>query len=142
VPSSGQRLADRTAEALEAINEAVAIAERLEHGWCSAGLHRLRGVFLAATGADEAQIEASFCAAISIAKEQKSASLEKRAEETYAEYRRQKSERLRRAWIPTTSLTAGISRHSVRRTRRTQTYKPADRYKTVFASLSGGALPL
>jgi len=33
-------LADRTAEALEAINEAVAIAERLEHGWCSAGLHR------------------------------------------------------------------------------------------------------
>jgi len=40
-------------------------------------LRRLRGVFLAAMGADEAQIKASFCAAIRIAKEQKSVSLEK-----------------------------------------------------------------
>jgi hypothetical protein len=58
-------------------------------------------------GADEAQIEASFCAAINTAKEQKSVSLaklEKRAEATYAEHRRQKSERVRRTWIPTTSL--------------------------------------
>ena len=54
-------------------------------------MHRLRGVFLAAMGADEIQIEASFCAAISTAKEQKSVSLEKRAEGTYAEYRRQKA---------------------------------------------------
>jgi hypothetical protein len=54
-------------------------------------LHRLRGVFLAAIGADEMQIEASFCEAISIAKEQKSISLEKRAEANYAEYRRQKA---------------------------------------------------
>ena len=46
-------LADRTSEALEAINEAVAIAERFEHGYCSAELHRLRGVFLAALGAEE-----------------------------------------------------------------------------------------
>jgi len=38
-------LADRTSEALKAINEAVAIAERFEHGYCSAELHRLRGVF-------------------------------------------------------------------------------------------------
>ena len=45
-------------------------------------------------GADEAQIEASFCEAIRIAKEQKSISLEKRAEATYAEYRRRKDERL------------------------------------------------
>ena len=37
------------------------------------------------------QIEASFCAAIRIAREQKSVSLEKRAEGTYAEYRRQKA---------------------------------------------------
>ena len=37
-------------------------------------------------GADEANIEASLCAAIRIAKEQKSVSLEKRAEATYAEY--------------------------------------------------------
>ena len=55
-------------------------------------------------GADETQIEASFCEAIRIAKEQKSISLEKRAEATYAEYRRAKSERVRRTWIPTTSL--------------------------------------
>jgi hypothetical protein len=42
-------------------------------------------------GAEETQIEASFSEAIKIAKEQKSVSLEKRAEETYAEYRRQKA---------------------------------------------------
>ena len=84
-------LADRTSEALEAINEAVAIAERFEHGYCSAELHRLRGVFFAALGAEELRIEASFCEAIRIAKEQKSVSLEKRAEGTYAEYRRQKA---------------------------------------------------
>jgi hypothetical protein len=57
----------------------------------SAELHRLRGVFLAALGADESQIEASFCEAIRIAKEQKSISLGKRAEGTYGEYRRQKA---------------------------------------------------
>ena len=84
-------LADRTSEALEAINEAVAIAERFEHGYCSAELHRLRGVFLATLGADETQIEASFCEAIRIAREQKSISLENRAEATYAEYRSQKA---------------------------------------------------
>jgi hypothetical protein len=48
-------------------------------------------VFLATLGAEEFQIEASFCAAIRTAKEQKSVSLEKRAEATYAEYRRQKA---------------------------------------------------
>jgi len=46
-------------------------------------------VFLTAMDADETQIEASFCAAIKTAKEQKSIPLEKRAEATYAEYRRQ-----------------------------------------------------
>ena len=53
-------------------------------------MHRLRGVFLTAMGAEETQIEASFCEAIRIAMEQKSISLEKRARETYAEYRSQK----------------------------------------------------
>jgi hypothetical protein len=57
--------------------------------WC-AELHRLKGVFLTATGAEETQIEASFGEAIKIAKEQKSVFLEKRAEGTYAEYHRQK----------------------------------------------------
>ena len=84
-------LAQRTSEALEAINEAEALAQRFEnHYWC-AELHRLRGVFLAALGSNESQIEAAFQAAIRIAKQQKSVSLEKRAEATYAEYRRQKA---------------------------------------------------
>jgi hypothetical protein len=84
-------LANRTSEALEAIKGAEKLVERFEGCCWSAELHRLRGVFLAATGADVTQIEASFCAAIKTAKEQKSVSLEKRAEATYAEYRRQKA---------------------------------------------------
>jgi serine/threonine protein kinase/predicted ATPase len=84
-------LADRTSEALEAIREAGAMAERFEERWWSAELHRLRGVFLTAIAADEFQIEASFREASRIAREQKSISLQKRAEGTYAEYRRQKA---------------------------------------------------
>jgi len=83
-------LADRTSEALEAISEAEALAERFKHRGVFSRLRRLRGVFLAAMGAEETQIEASFCAAINTAKQQKAVSLEKRAEATYAEYRRQK----------------------------------------------------
>jgi adenylate cyclase len=83
--------AGRTTEALDAIREAETLAERSEGRWWYAEMHRLRGVFLAAIGADEAQIEASFGEAIRIAKEQKSVSLEQRAEATYAEYRRQKA---------------------------------------------------
>ncbi len=84
-------LADRTSEALEAIKEAERLAETSRERWWCAELHRLRGVFLAAVGTDETQIEASFCEAIRIAKEQKSISLAKRAEASYAEYRRQKA---------------------------------------------------
>jgi protein kinase-like protein/NACHT domain-containing protein len=84
-------LADRTSDALEAITETEALIERFENRYWCAELHRLRGVFLAATGADETQVEASFCAAIGTATEQKSISLAKRAEATYAEYRRQKA---------------------------------------------------
>jgi adenylate cyclase len=84
-------LADRTSEALEVVNEAEALVRRFENRYWCAELHRLRGVFLAALGADENQIKASFCEAIRIAREQKSVSLEKRSEETYAEYRRQKA---------------------------------------------------
>jgi hypothetical protein len=71
--------------------EAEALVERFEERWWSAEPHRLRGVFLATMVAEETQIEASFGAAIKIAREQKSISLEKRAEATYAEYRRQKA---------------------------------------------------
>jgi predicted ATPase len=87
-------LAARTCQALEAIREAGALAERFEEGLWSAELYRLSGVFLPAIGADEAQIEVSFCAAIRIAQKQKSISLMKRAEATHEEYRRQKSSAL------------------------------------------------
>ena len=84
-------LAERTSDALEAIREAEALVEKSEERWWSAELHRLRGVFLTSLGADEAQIDGAFCEAISIAREQKSISLTKRAEATYAEYRRKKA---------------------------------------------------
>jgi predicted ATPase len=84
-------LSDRTGEALEAVREAEAVVERIENRYWCAELHRLRGVFLTALSAEETQIEASFCEAIRIAKQQKSVSLEKRAGATYAEYRRQKA---------------------------------------------------
>jgi tetratricopeptide (TPR) repeat protein len=84
-------LADRTSEALEAINEAEALAERIEQRYWSAELHRLRAVFLTTLGAEDTQIEASFGEGIRIAKGQKSVSLKKRAEATYAEYCRQKA---------------------------------------------------
>jgi hypothetical protein len=84
-------LADRTSEALEVLNEAEALAERFDQSFWCAELRRLRGVFLAAIGAEETKIEASFCEAIRVATEQKSVSLEKRAEASYAEYRRQKA---------------------------------------------------
>ena len=84
-------LADRTSEALEAIEEAEKVVERSEERQWRAELHRLRGVFLTAIGGDEAQIETSFCEAVRTAKDQKSVSLAKRAEGTYAEYRRQKA---------------------------------------------------
>ena len=84
-------LAYRTSEALEVIREAEELGERSEERWWHAELYRLRGVFLAAVGADENQIEASFYAAIKTARAQKSVSLEKRAESTYTEYHAQKA---------------------------------------------------
>jgi hypothetical protein len=96
-------LTDRTSEALEAIEEAEELVERYEERWWSAELHRLRGVFLMTIGADKTHIEASLRKAISTAKEQKSISLAKRAEATYAEYG-PKSERVGSARVPTTSL--------------------------------------
>jgi hypothetical protein len=84
-------LANRASEALEAIRKAEAVAQRTEERcWC-AKLDRLRGVFLAALGAHEAQIEASFCAVIRTAGQQKSISLKLRAEANQAEYLRRKS---------------------------------------------------
>jgi predicted ATPase len=93
VKAEASHLAGRTTEALEAIAEAKALAERIEQRYWCAELHRLRGVFLTAMDAEETKIEASFRAAIRTAKEQNSVSLGKRAESTYAEYRRQKASR-------------------------------------------------
>jgi hypothetical protein len=80
-----------TPEAIEAIAEAELLIERFEdrHWW--AELTCFRGVLLTAIGSAEPQIEAAFAEAFRIAREQKSVSLEKRAEATYAEYRRQKA---------------------------------------------------
>jgi predicted ATPase len=91
VKAEALHLADRTSEALEVILEAEAIVERSGFRDWHAELHRLRGVFLATLGAQETQIDASFCAAIKIAREQKSIALATRAEATYEEYRRQKA---------------------------------------------------
>jgi predicted ATPase len=84
-------LADRTPEALQSIDEAEAMVEKIEERHHLAELHRLRAVFLASMGADETKIEASFLEAIRIAKGQKSISLENRAKRTYSEYRRRKA---------------------------------------------------
>jgi hypothetical protein len=86
-------LADRTSEAHEAIKEAEALVERYGERWWCAELQRLRGLFLAASKANETQIEASCWKAIRTAKQQKSISLVKRAEATYAEYRCKKGGR-------------------------------------------------
>ena len=84
-------LAGRTAEALEAIEEAHAHIQAYGERWPLSELYRLRALLLAATSENDAEIEAAFHAAISTAKQQKSLSLEKRAETSYAEYRRQKA---------------------------------------------------
>ena len=98
--------AGRTSEALEAIREAEALAERSEGRWWCAEMRRLRGVFLAAIGADEIQIE-SFVL--------RSHQNRKRAEVDFARETRRsnqcripspKGERVRRTGIPTTSLVA------------------------------------
>ena len=93
VKAEALHLADRTSEALTALAEAELLVERSEERAWSAELYRLRGVFLAAIGADEARIEASFWAAIRTAKQQKSTSLATRAEASYEAYcRRERNE--------------------------------------------------
>ena len=82
---------DRMPEALETILEAEALADASGEHWWRAELYRLRGMFLAAMGGDESQIETAFDEAIRTALQQKSISLLKRADATYAAYRRQKA---------------------------------------------------
>ena len=97
-------LADRTSEALEAITQAEALIERFENRYWCAELHRLRGVFLSALGADEAQIEASFCRSH---QNRKGAEIDFTGDTRGSNLRRispAKSERVRRTWIPAASL--------------------------------------
>jgi hypothetical protein len=106
-------LADRTSEALEAIKRAETLAERLEERWCCAELHRLRGVFLAGLGSQEAETGGFVL---------RSHQNREGAEVGFARETRRsnvrgipspKSERVRRTWIPTASLvTSSSSFHS------------------------------
>ena len=79
-------LANRASEALATVREAETLVEKTEARWWSAEFYRLRAIFVTAMDADEAEIERAFQAAITTAKQQKSTSLRKRAEASYAEY--------------------------------------------------------
>jgi adenylate cyclase len=103
-------LADRTPEALEAIKEAEVLVERTEGRWWCAELYRLRGVFLAAIGAEEREIEASFCAAIGTAKEQKSGFPRKTRRSNLRRVPPPKSERVGRERVTTTCLVTACRR--------------------------------
>ena len=97
-------LADRTSEALEVIREAEAMAERSEERFWCAELHRLRGVFLAAMGADEIQIEASY---LRSNQNRKGTEVDFTGDTRGSKLRRistPKSEHVRTRRIPTTSL--------------------------------------
>jgi hypothetical protein len=104
VKAEALHLADRSSEALEAISEAEALAEKFEQRVNCAELHRLRGVFLTAMGAEETQIEASFGEAIRIAKEQKGGFARETRSSNLRRISQIKSECVRRTWIPTNSL--------------------------------------
>jgi hypothetical protein len=82
--SAPLHLANRISEALTVLQEAEGVIERFENRSWSAELHRLRGVCLEAMSTDEAQVETSYCAATRIARVQKSISLRKRTEASYA----------------------------------------------------------
>jgi serine/threonine protein kinase len=93
IKAEALHLAHRASEALETIKQAEVLAERFDERWWWAELQRLRSLFLMAIGAEGSQIEASFCAAMATATQQKSVSLARRAEQSYAEYRQQKAKK-------------------------------------------------
>jgi tetratricopeptide (TPR) repeat protein len=102
-------LVDRISEALEAINEAEALAERFEQRFHFSELHRIRGVFLAAIGADEREIAVSFAEAIKIANEQKSSLATETRRSNLHRIPTPKSDWVRKRWIPPTSLVISCS---------------------------------
>ena len=80
--------ANRDSDALKTISEAEALVERFEVRSCAAELCRRRGVLLTNIGGSKEEVEAAFGEAIYLAKHQESISILKRAEASYAEYRR------------------------------------------------------
>jgi hypothetical protein len=69
-----------------------------------AELRLLRDVFLAAIGADETKIEASFCEAIRIAKGAGVGFAREKRRSKLRRISQAKSERARRTWIPTSVM--------------------------------------
>jgi predicted ATPase len=72
-------LAGQNAEALAALDEAIAIIDQTGESWWQAELFRLRGQLLLATGAAPRDIEAYYQRAIQVACQQEAKSLELRA---------------------------------------------------------------
>ena len=97
-------LADRTSDAVEAIREALVMAERSEERWWCAELHRLHGVFLATTGAKETHIEASFHQCHQNCRGAEVGFARETGESILRRIPQAKNERVRRTWIPPTSL--------------------------------------
>jgi predicted ATPase len=85
------QFAGRLSEALDAVQEAEALAKASGELWWLAELYRLQGVFLSGLEEPSDEIENAFCNALRTATQQKSLSLAKRAEISYAEYCRQKA---------------------------------------------------
>jgi serine/threonine protein kinase len=79
--------ANRPAEALEVVRDALDRAETSGIRWWYADLIRFEGVLLATTGRPTSEVETRIAAAVRTAREQESVALEKRAEVTLAEYR-------------------------------------------------------
>ena len=80
-------LADRFPEALKTVRQAEALADTSGECWWCAELHRLRGAFLVTMGANETEVALAFHQAIRLAEQQKSVSLQKRAQASHAEHR-------------------------------------------------------
>jgi predicted ATPase len=90
------QLGNHAPEALQALREAEAFVESTGGRYICSDLHRLRGIVLTAAGGEDIQINASFGEAVRTAEQQKSISLQKRAEAAFDAYRHTKSEQIGR----------------------------------------------
>jgi predicted ATPase len=85
------QFAGRLSEALDAVQEAEALAKASGELWWLAELYRLQGVFLSGLEETKDEIENAFCKALRTARQQKSTSLAARAEASYAKFRLQRA---------------------------------------------------